>query len=449
MEAIQNRKSDSTTISQNAKQLYSQIVQINSVADVDASNATKMVGIVAQAQAVASAALKQSKAEQQQCQRVARSCMAKLLQRIPLLLPQLTARQASLILQSMSTINMPIEGDLQGLAIELTQKVATGKASATDIATVFSALAQWEVQGIGNFPLKTEHANSLRVMIKHFAHFLHRPAAKGAPTGQEAAQLVMNMEALNLRPSHDFLDATSAYMLALIQQPSSYTVEAPSIAILLNSLYSLRHLPPHNQAEHLLEQFAKLCSVSPLQKKGVQDATNVVVAAAGLGLPEVQHVVQDIGLRVISSARASSRDLCVVCRCMAMFSVLDLDSLERVLNTLHAKGSAVSGSSIPQLYHALYQLQPSPRDSQAMHAAWEGVHQRVKALGDTESVSLGQTRNKALSQALVALKVVHKVNVQFFPYTADAVLHEKLLWSGPFLLCLVTAQDALDNAPDR
>ena len=125
--------------------------------------------------------------------------------------------------------------------------------------------------------------------------------------------MLMNMATLKLRPSLKLLDATSAYMFALVQRPSTYTVEAHSIATLLYSLYKLRHLPDQHQALGLLKRFAKLCSASPLHKKGLRDATNVLVAAAGLGLTEVQPVVQEIGLQVMNTARISSQDLCIVC----------------------------------------------------------------------------------------------------------------------------------------
>lgn len=134
---------------------------------------------------------------------------------------------------------------------------------------------------------------------------------------------------------------------------------------------------------------------------------------------------------------------------MAILNVLDLDTLETVLNKLHMQySSVVDDKSLSQLYHALYQLQPSPQDSKAMHTAWGGAYQRVKALRDKEFTQR-QRSAAPLDQALPSLQPRCRTSVHFFPYTADAVLHQKLPGAGPILVAVVHISDVLINNPDR
>ena len=445
--AMTDPKRNAISVSQNAKRLCSKMLQISSVAPLDTLHICAMAESVATMWTTASAALAKSPREQQQRRKDVEDCMTQLLRRLQPLLPQLTARHASGILMSLSMINMPVTKHLRGLAVKLTQKVATGGASARDIAQALSVLARWDTQVSSHDPTQ---ANAMRAMIQRFATSLHHSGGQQAPTGKETAQFLLSAIKLKLRLTDEVLDAVSAHMVALIQQPSTYAHEARRIAVVLHSLYQLRYLPPTQQASLLLDQFVMLCNISPPQQPGLRDLSSVVAAAAGFGLTHLRYVVQGIGLQVIHTEGPDSQNVCAVCRSMAMLNVLDLATLETVLINLHVQGSnVVSKTSLNQLYQALYSLQPFPHDSKAMHTAWGGVYQRVKALGDKDCLLVMQNSCETLNQALVSLQLRHRTSVHYFPYNVHAVLQRKLPGDGPFLVNAVLPTDIFINNPDR
>ena len=446
MAAMTDPKADAISVSQNAKQLCSEMLQISSVGTINTLHVCAMAYSVTKMWAIASTALAKSQYEQQQRRKDVEQCMTQLLRRLQPLLPQLTANQARSVLTYLSTIKMPVTEHLQGLAVKLTQKVTTGDASASDIARALSALAQWDTQ-VWHDPTQ---AAAMRAMTQHFATALHHSGDQQALTSKEAAQFLMTAVKLKLRLTAEVLDAISAHMVALIQRPSAYAVEACSIAVVLQSFHQLRYSPTTQQASHLLKHFVMLCKTSPPQQPGLRDICSVVGAAAGLGWTQLGYVVQGIGLQVLHTEGVSSQHLCSVCRSMAMLNVLDLDTLEMVLNNLHAQGSnVVSRTSLRQLYQALYKLQPFPHDSKTVHTAWGNAYERVKALGDEECLFKRQHSVPPLDQVLASLQLRHRINVQFFPYTADAVLHQKLPGGGPILVVVVPVSYLLVNKPDR
>ena len=446
MAAMTDPKADAISVSQNAKQLCSEMLQISPVATLDTVHIIAMAYSVTKTWATASTALAKSQHEQQQCRKDVEQCMRQLLRRLQPLLPQLTARQASSVLTYLSTIKMPVTEHLQGLAVKLTQKVTTGDASASDIARALSALAQWDTQ-VWHDPTQ---AAAMRAMTQHFATALHHSGDQQALTSKEAAQFLMTAVKLKLRLTAEVLDAISAHMVALIQRPSAYAVEACSIAVVLQSFHQLRYSPTTQQASHLLKHFVMLCKTSPPQQPGLRDICSVVAAAAGLGWTQLGYVVQGIGLQVIHTEGVSSQQLCTVCRSMAMLNVLDLDTLEIVLNNLHAQcSSAMSVTSLLQLHQALYRLKPALHDSKAMHTAWGGAYQRVKALGDKDWFKAMLNTAEPLNQALASLQLRHRTSVLFFPYTVHVVLRQNLPGDGSFLVNAVLSTDLLINKPDR
>ena len=445
MAAMSDPKADAIYVSQNARRLCSKMLQISSVAPVNTFHVCTMATSMANVWTTASIALAKSQHKQQQLRRNVEDCMTQLLQKLQPLLPQLAARQASNLLMSLCKINMPVTEHLQGLTVKLTQRVATGNANARDIAEALSALAQWDAQ-VWHDPT---HVAAMRAMTQHFAISLDHSGGQQPPTSKDIAQFLSSAVKLNLRPTGKTLDAMSAYMVALVQQPSTRADEARSVAVMLHSFHQLRYSPTTHQASHMLEQCMMLCKTSPPQQPGLRDIISVVVAAAGLGLTQFRYGVQGIGLQVIHTAGAGSQELCTVCRSMAMLNVLDLGTLEMVLNKVHAQGSNVlSRMSLMQLYQALYKLQPFPYDSKTMHTAWGSAYQRVKALGSGDCL-IRQHSVAPLDQALVSLQLRHRTCVQFFPYTADAVLHQKVPGAGPNLVALVHVSQLVINKPDR
>ena len=445
MAAMTDPKADAISVSQNTKHLCSKMLQISSVASVNTFHVCAMAGSVAKVWVTASTAVAKSQHEQQQCRKDVEDCMTQLLQKLQPLLPQLTARQASNILMSLSEIKMPVTEHLQGLIVELTRKVATRDANARDIAEALSALAQLDTQ-VSHDPT---HAAAMRAMIQQFATTLRHSGDQQPPTSRDIAQFLSSAVKLKLRPPDKVLDATSAYMVALMQRPSTYADEARNIATMFQSFHQSRYLPITHQASHLLKRFVMLCNTSPPAKPLMWDIEIVVGAVAGLGLTQLRYVVQGIGLQLIHTEGVSSQALCTVCRGMAMLNVLDLDTLEVALNKLHMQcSSAVNDKSVSQLYHALYQLQPFPHDPQAMHAAWEDLHQRVKALGDKDFFTRQRTV-AYLDQALASLQLRHRTSVQFLPCTADAVLQQKLPRAGPILVVILHPSAIFNNNPNR
>ena len=431
MAAMTDPKADAISVSRSTRRLCSKMLQISSIAPVDVLHVCAMANSVARVWATASPALDKSQHEQQQRRKDVEVCMTQLLQKLAPLLPQLTARQASAILTVLSSVNMPVTKHLQGLAVKLTQELATGDANARDIARALAALAQWDTQALYD-PIQT---NAMKAMIQQFATTIHHSRDQQAPTGKETAQFLMSAVKLKLRPTDEVLDAASAHMVALIQRPSTYTAEARSIAAVLQTFYQLRYSPTTYQASHLLEQFVMLCNTFPPQQSGLRDISSMVVAAVGLGLTKLGHVVQGIGLQVIHTEGVSSQDLFAVCRSMAMLNVLDLATVGMVLDKVHAQRSnGVSRTSLKQLYQALYSLQPFPHDSETMHTAWGGAYQRMKALEDEECLFERQPSVTPLAQALASLQLRHRTSAQFSPYTADAVLHPKLTGGDPTLV---------------
>ena len=231
------------------------------------------------------AALAKSRHERQQLREDVEDCMTQLLLKLPPLFPQLTANHASAILMPLSKIHMPVSEHLQGLAVKLFQKLATGDANARDIARALGALAQWDMQVLHD----PTHAAVTRAVIQRFATTLHpsggqQPSSsKEAPTGKETAQFLLSAIKVKLRLTDEVLDATSAHMVALMQRPSTYTDEARSIAAVLQTFYQLRYSPTTHQASHLLERFVTLCNTSPPAQAAMRDIEIVVVAVAGLG----------------------------------------------------------------------------------------------------------------------------------------------------------------------
>ena len=446
MAAMTDPRTDAIAVSQNAKHICSEMLQISSAATVEALHICAVANSMAQVWATVSTALAKYQHERQQRRKDVEDCMTQLLRRLPPLLPQLTANHASNVLMSLSKINMPVTGHLQGLTVKLTQKVATGDANAREIARALSALAQWDAQ-VWHDPT---HAAAMRAIIWHFGTTLNHSGGQQAPTSMDIAHILLSAVKLKLRPTDEVLDAASAYMVALIQRPTTYAVEARSIAGVLQSLDQLRYAPTTQQASRLLKQFVMLCNTSPPQQPGLRDIGTVIAAAAGLGFTELGYVMWGIGFQVIHTEGVSSQVLCSVCKSMAILNVLDLDTLEVVLNSLHAQGSsAVSDKSLLQLYQALYRLQPFPHDSKAMHSAWGGAYQRVKALGNKDCLLARHRGVAPLNQALASLQLRHRTSVQFSPYTADAVLHQKVPGGGPILVVVVHASDLLNNNPDR
>ena len=286
-------------------------------------------------------------------------------------------------------------------------------------------------------------------MVQHFATTL-QPSGQQPSTSKDIAQFLLSSVKLKLRPTDEVLDAASAHMVALIQRPLIWADETRSIAVVLRSFYHLRYSPTIQQASYLLKQFVSLCDKCRPQQLELGDIENVNAAAAGLGLTELGYVVQGIGLQALHAEGVRSQQLCTVCRSMAMLNVLDLDMLETVLSKLHAQGSnGVSRRSVSQLYKALYSLQPFPRDSKTMHTAWGGAHQQVEALGNQWCVLQKQSSIEALDQVLAKLHLRHRTSVQMFPYTADAVLQQKLPGGGSILVAVVHETDVFVNSPGR
>ena len=217
--AMTDPKADAISVSRNTKRFCSKMLQLSSVATVDTLHVCAMANSVAEVWATVRTALAKSQHERQQCRKDVEECMAQLMRRLPPLLPQLTANHASNVLMSLSKISMPVSEHLQGLAVKLTQKVATGDANARDIARALGALAQWDIQVLHD----PTQAAAMRAVIQRFATTLHpsggqRPSSsKEAPTGKETAQFLLSAIKLKLRLSDEVLDATSAHMAALMQ----------------------------------------------------------------------------------------------------------------------------------------------------------------------------------------------------------------------------------------
>lgn len=87
------------------------------------------------------------------------------------------------MLVSLSTIKMPVT-EQQGLAVKLTQKLATGDVNARDIAQALSALAQWDTQVSHD----SKHVDAMRAMIQHFTTTLHHSGGQQAPNSRQTAQ---------------------------------------------------------------------------------------------------------------------------------------------------------------------------------------------------------------------------------------------------------------------
>ena len=146
MAAMTDPKADAISVSQSAKQLCLEMLQISSVANINTIHVCAMAHSVTKMWATASAALAKSQHEHWQRRKDVEECMTQLMRRLQPLLPQLTARQASSVLTYLSTNKMPVTEHLQGLAVKLTQKLATGDAIARDIAEALSTLAQWDTR---------------------------------------------------------------------------------------------------------------------------------------------------------------------------------------------------------------------------------------------------------------------------------------------------------------
>ena len=446
MAAMTDPKRTAISVSQNTRKLCSKMLQLSSAAPVNTLHVCAVAESVATMWTTVSAALAKSPREQQQRRKDVEDCMTQLLRGLQPMLPQLTARHASGILMSLSMINMPLTEHLRGLAVKLTQKLATGDADARDIARALSALAQWDTRILHDHT----QAAAMRAMTQRFASSLLQSVGQKSPTSKDIAQFLMSTVKLKLRPNDEVLDAASAHIVALIQRPSTHANEARSIALALQSLYQLHYLPTTQQASHLLKQFVMLYDRSPPGQLELRDISSMVVAAAGSGFTELKYVIQGIGLQVIHTEGVSSQNLCTVCRSMAMLNVLDLATLEMVLNKVHAQGSiVVTRTSLKQLYQALYSLQPFPHDSKAMHTAWEGAYQRMNALGPEKSVLLEKRSIGPLNKALASLQLRHRTSVRVFPNTADAVLHQKVPGGGPVLVVVVHVEQLLINRPDR
>ena len=344
---------------------------------------------------------------------------------------------------------MPQHAVSQELPAKLIHTIAASDPTAPDIAAALSALAEWQ----RSVPAIHLSASALQAMFRQFAIVNDPMIHERYSTNQEALRFLLAAAELQIRPDAATLDAICARMIALDQQSAAERLSARSIAMLLQAFSEMHYLPETHHMQHLLQRFAKVCTMPPPHQPGLDNIRILFSAVSGLGLTQSSQTVRHIGVHVMNRASANAQTLCTVVRCMAALDVLDLDMFVEFLDVLKTEfGKTVLEADLRQMHQVLYKLEPFERDSQALHIGWEGARQRLQALGCPQPaapVPAILRATQAMSQSLRKLNLTHKRHVQFAAYRAEAVLDKKVPRSGPLLLAILREADTLLNKPNR
>ena len=275
---------------------------------------------------------------------------------------------------------------------------------------------------------------------------VHTPLTEISPTSQDTSNLLWAASTLDIRLHTTMLDGLCAYLVRLVQQPSTKAhVRAQEVSNALWSLHKMRHQPEPGHLSTLLAHFSSLFAL-PGRQPQCQGISNVILAMAGLGYEQSSHVVKDLAHRLIGVYGRSLvlQDVCNVTWSMAVLNVLDIDTFKQFWSAIFSRCQGkVAVQAVQQLYQALYKLQPHSDD-----LTWQQLRQEVTDMLGPVPVRTSQ-RSPALHSVLQNLQLEHTQDVAMSGYTTDAVLRQRAGGNRAMLLVTLNAEELLTNIPNR
>ena len=244
------------------------------------------------------------------------------------------------------------------------------------------------------------------------------------------------------------LDKFFAYLVKLVQHAPAQ-VDAQNVSNSLLYCYKLRYMPQPAQAAALLAHFVSLFSGLG-REPSAQGMSNTVVAVAGLGVPYVEHEVQSIASRVVSSPDANSQNLCNLAWSMALLDILDQTGFDLILDMLKVRtNNGVGRKGVSQLHQAHCHLEPLSKNSEE-YAAWVVVKDKLeKSVGPAPKAEI-HPGSDALLSLVEELGLRHRHHVQLSAYVPAAVLKRTDDPERAAVLLLAESERAyLVNHPDR
>lgn len=371
----------------------------------------------------------------------------KLIQRLQHILPQVGVRDAGSIVLCGAKLQLPSDVMPSDLITELIRKVVVEKADMNDshaqsISQVLTALVVWARQG------RDISIDRVQSLSEQLAAYLTRPAVWNNPQTCDISFKVMRALAdLEPTPSVATLDVFIAHFchtMPLLPIPASR--KAYMTSKMFWCCYKFRYLPSADQAATMLAVFRGPLMTSLPKERHAHDISNVLLAAATLGLDCSTEIKLSLARMYTDSSVGAFVPNAMWG--MAALNVLTLATFDKLLHLMVTSGyGSLPVGGVVQLQQAIHHLKPLSTAPIAEHRAWCAVDLKVANLFGRCSPRSHPCHQLCIG--LQSLRVPCQQNTLFGVHQADAVLKLPSDSSALLLIVMTRPSNFLINHPER